>query len=525
MSNSSNHHEEPTGFSKTAVLFIMAFAAAGTGVGLGLSYWETESQSKGNLILWLGLIGDMFIRALKACVLPMIFVNVVLAIVDMISMGRASAIAMKTLGMYLLTTLIASTIGLISILIFKPLFDRGEFDEDEKSFVSLFCNNAGEMITEMDDGTLQCAKPENMTNAHFILNDINGVFQRAASSGVSDDISMSRTVYDGVFGKIIASNVTGAFVEGNFAAVIGFAIFFGAALGSVLLEENRLADVATMNAHGSNQEAQGLLSAIIAFFSEINKVLLKMINWIIVITPLAVFSLIAKAVGSQDDIAGSFKNVAYLVASIVFGMAVHVLVVDVGLLWALAKINPFTYLSYIIPAQTTALACASSAATLPVTLRCVKASGFVPDNIRNFVCPLGATVNMDGSAVYFPCTCVWLAVLNGIEVNFGHFILLIILSSIGSAGTAPVPAAGLVMVITAYNTVFGGTGTPNGFEYVVATDWVLDRFQTAMNVTGDTVVAAIISARTPLDADVPTPSDAKELDSDESNEKQDVAVA
>mmetsp|Transcript_38144 Transcript_38144/g.53737 ORF Transcript_38144/g.53737 Transcript_38144/m.53737 type:complete len:153 (+) Transcript_38144:339-797(+) len=103
---------------------------------------------------------------------------------------------------------------------------------------------------------------------------------------------------------------------------------------------------------------------------------------------------------------------------------------------------------------------------------------------------------MDGSAIYFPGACIWLALLNGVDLNASHYVLLIILSTIGSAGAAPVPSSGLVLVITAYNTVFNTSGTPNGFEFIVAIDWFVDRVITALNITGDTVVCSIISART-----------------------------
>ena len=109
--------------------------------------------------------------------------------------------------------------------------------------------------------------------------------------------------------------------------------------------------------------------------------------------------------------------VGWLIFASLAGFLAHFLITDVSLLYFLGKVNPIEYLRHIVPAQMTALACASSAATLPVTLRCVKATGIVPDDIRNFVCPLGATVNMDGSAIYFPCACVWLAYLNGIDPN------------------------------------------------------------------------------------------------------------
>ncbi len=219
------------------------------------------------------------------------------------------------------------------------------------------------------------------------------------------------------------------------------------------------------------------------------------------VTPFAVFSLIANAIGSQEDLSGTFANVGYLIAANLVGFIAHFFVVDVAFFYLMTRENPFPYLRQIIPAQMTAFACASSAATLPVTLRCVKATGRVPDDIRNFACPLGATINMDGSAIYFPCACIWLAILNGITPNAGSYILLIILSTVGSAGAAPVPSSGLVLVITAYNTVFGTSGVPNGFEFIVAIDWFLDRFITALNVTGDTVVCGIVAARTPWEED------------------------
>jgi Na+/H+-dicarboxylate symporter len=113
--------------------------------------------------------------------------------------------------------------------------------------------------------------------------------------------------------------------------------------------------------------------------------------------------------------------------------------------------------------------------------------------VARFVVPLGATVNMDGGAIYFPCACIWMAVLNGIEPNVGNYILLIVLATIGSIGAAPVPSASLVLIITAYNTVFGTTGTPDGFSFILAIDWFMDRLRTTMNVTGDAVVCALVA--------------------------------
>jgi Na+/H+-dicarboxylate symporter len=272
----------------------------------------------------------------------------------------------------------------------------------------------------------------------------------------------------------------------------------GAALAKSLYKKNMKAEESTF----------------VTFLKEVDGILITLIHWIIMVTPAAVLSLITSAVGSQSNLSDSFSNVAYLCLSVMGGMLVHVFIVYTGLFYFVTRDNPLGYFRYILPAQTTAFACASSAATMPVTLECAEASGRVPKSIARFVIPLGATINMDGSAIYFPCACVWLAVLNGITPNFGNYILLAILSTVGSAGTAPVPSAGLVMVLTAYNSVFGTSGIPDGFEFVVAIDWFLDRLQTVVNVSGDSIVSACIAHMVSLE-EAEALSDGK--DPDETN--------
>lgn len=234
-------------------------------------------------------------------------------------------------------------------------------------------------------------------------------------------------------------------------------------------------------------------SFIIPFLKELDSVFLTIINWIIMCTPFAVLSLIASAIGKQEDLADSFANVGYLVVATITAMALQIAVVHCLIFGLVTRSNPWHYLKYMIPAQTMAFACSSSAATIPMTLKCVQSTNRVPEPVARFVIPLGATVNMDGGAIYFPCACIWLAVLNGIDPDIASYFLLVIISTIGSAGTAPVPSASLVLIITAYNTVFNTTGVPEGFSYILAIDWFMDRLRTVVNVTGDTVVAGMVS--------------------------------
>jgi Na+/H+-dicarboxylate symporter len=466
------------------VLSVLFFAAVGVSIGIGLSFWDPEDpQDKKTALQWIGLIGDMFIRALKAVVLPLVFVNIILSVVDMMFVGRAGSVGWKTIGLYLLTTLMASIIGLISILSFKGLFSQGEFADPTDPRITLGCDEDGSFLSHDNGGNVVCTA--NLTedmSSYWYITDVDKSFA-AQSSGPRNDLSMSDTIYDGVFRKLITSNIFDSFVDANFAAVVLFAIVFGAALAQ-MLQKKKISDTE---------------SVFVCFLKEVDGVLLTMINWIIMITPFAVLSLISNAIGKQTDLASAFENVGYLVVATLVAMFVHVVVTYIGLFAFMTKSNPFEYLKCLLPAQTTAFACSSSAATIPVTLQCVKSTGKVPDAVAKFVIPMGATINMDGGAIYFPCACIWLAILNGETPNFGNYILLIVLATVGSAGTAPVPSASLVLIITAYNTVFGTTGTPDGFSFILAIDWFMDRCRTVVNVSGDAVVTGIVAHKVAFD--------------------------
>eukprot|EP00980_Cylindrotheca_fusiformis_P012005 scaffold2838_cov112-Cylindrotheca_fusiformis.AAC.7 len=445
------------------VTSVLIFAVVGVGIGVGLSTWDpSDPNDKEVAVKWIGLIGDMFIRVLKAVVLPLVFVNVILSIVEMMAVGRASTVGGKTIGLYLLTTLIASIIGIVSIMIFRGLFETSDEIDESQSRFQLGCNaTGGDILAQDSNGNVFCSA--NLTDddptQYFSIVDVDGTF--VTNGDGPAELTVSETIYDGVFGKLITSNIFESFVDSNFAAVVLFAIFMGAALSTSLLKKKM-----------DNSE-----SVFISFLKEIDGILITLIHWIILFTPFAVLSLIARD-------------------------------------------NPFGFLKYILPAQTTAFACASSAATMPVSLECAEASGRIPKPIARFVIPLGATINMDGSAIYFPCACVWLAVLNGLTPTFANYIMLVILSTIGSAGTAPVPSAGLVMVLTAYNSVFNTTGVPDGFEFVVAIDWFLDRLQTVVNVTGDNIVAASISHMVSLEeSDTSSSIDDEEIRAEEGSDE------
>ncbi|KAL3905487.1 MAG: hypothetical protein SGILL_009659 [Bacillariaceae sp.] len=467
---------------RNRVLTILIFATLGVAIGVGLSFWDPEdADSKDTAILWIGLIGDLFLRALKCFVLPLVFVNVIISIVDMMSVGKASSIGWTVIGLYIATTIMAAIFGCLSTLAFMGLYQTENFPEESPAYIQFGCTEPGYMLAEVDGGNVMCSAnyTSDDPNVNFILDDVSKTIVR--STGGVSQVSLSDTIYKGIFQKIVPSNIIGAFAGNNFAAVIFFAILFGVALSRVVLN------------------AKGKESYLMGFLNEADNCFQLIVLWIIFITPFAVCSLIAKAIGGQTDLGNMFKNIGFLVASSCVAWLLQVFFVYIGFYALMTRRNPFKYLAKIVPAQTMAFASASSAATIPTSIASVLSTELVPETVARFVVPFGATVNMDGGAVYFVCACIWLAVLNGEEVTAASFIMLVIIATIGSMGTAPVPSASLVLIITAYNTVFGTTGTPDGFGYIFAIDWLMDRFRTVTNVTGDCIVAGIVAHRVPID--------------------------
>ena len=217
------------------------------------------------------------------------------------------------------------------------------------------------------------------------------------------------------------------------------------------------------------------------------------------------------------------EQLGYLVAALCTGLIMQVVFVYFGLYIFFVRKNPFNFLKTMVPAQCLAFASASSAATLPVTIDCAVGAGSSDGGAR-FCIPLGATINMDGGAIYIICASVWLAFNNGIVPTAGDYILLVICATFGSMGTvsrdllccfswytfmyknshplfplqAPVPSAVIILILTSYTTTFGsppGGGEPNGLAYLFAIDWLLDRFRTVVNITGDLTVTGIVNKR------------------------------
>ncbi|KAK2673425.1 hypothetical protein RAB80_010968 [Fusarium oxysporum f. sp. vasinfectum] len=353
-----------------------------------------------------GVIGNMWLRALKAVVLPLIVCSMLLAVTRLREMSNGgSLLARWTVGYYIITTLISITLSCIMM---------GLVWTKQYSVVST------SPLDEKEQEKLE----ENDRSIPVVVQDM--------------------------FFSLIPSNVVKALADDELLAVIITAIIVG-----YLIESPR--------------------SPIVRVTEEIERMITKIIKFLIAVAPIGVFFLILPNL-MKLDIGEIGKNL--------------------GLLIGATLMNAYSYWLKISPAWITAWGTASSAATLSVTLRCAKDRG-IPSTIYKFTCPLGCLINMDGTAIYLPAAVVFMAATQGTTLGPADYVIVALLSTLASIGVSPIPSASLVLSIMIARSV--NVDLTNMYAVIVAIDWFLDRFRTAVNVSGDLFASMIIYKMTKIE--------------------------
>jgi len=266
--------------------------------------------------------------------------------------------------------------------------------------------------------------------------------------------------------SFIPTNIFHALSSGSMMQIIVFAILFGVASLYLTKEQQ---------------------TPLVNLFTSVSEAMLKMAEWVILMTPIGVFSLISYVIAEQgiEVIFGLYKYVLLVIGVLLF----HAVVTLPSVLRIFTKVNPYRYLSDVREVPIMAFSTASSAATLPVSMRVVQEIGGVDKKNASFVLPLGATVSMDGTAAYLSVAVLYIANLAGVELSFADQLLLGVTVVALSVGVAALPSASLVMMVIILNQI----GLP--VEYmalIVAVDRILDMCRTALNVTSDLIVTKII---------------------------------
>jgi Na+/H+-dicarboxylate symporter len=231
---------------------------------------------------------------------------------------------------------------------------------------------------------------------------------------------------------------------------------------------------------------------VISVFDGINIAIMKIVHLVMYFAPLGVFALIASklgAAGGGDLFLAELLKIGKFAATVISGLLIHALITLPAILYFVANQNPLIYFKNMTGALTTALSTASSAATLPVTIECVEEENKISRRTTLFVIPLGATVNMNGTALYESIAAIFIAQMVGIQLGLGDQVLIFLTATLAAIGAAGIPEAGLVTMVIVLQAV----GLPlEGIGMLLSIDWFLDRLRTSVNVWGDSIGAAVV---------------------------------
>lgn len=380
--------------------------------------------------------GEIFIRLLKMVAVPLVMVSLVLGIISVQDIRSLSRIGGKTIGMYLFTTVIAISLGLLLVNIIKPgkNVDPGTLTQVEK------VNESDEALKEKKD------------TAH------------KQQEAMKKDGPLQTLV------DIVPENVFSAFSNNSsMLQVVFFAMLMGVAM--VMLPSQTIQPIQT-------------------FFNAFNEVLIKIIHIIMYFSPFGAFALIASVIVEIKSFDLLYAVLAYT-GTVLFGLLLLIFVVYPAFFMSIAKINYKKFFLAIREAHILAFSTRSSSATLPVTMEKAENNLGVSKEVSGFVLPLGATINMDGTSLYQAVAAVFIAQVYGQGLDFSEQLMILLTALLASIGTAGVPSAGIVMLVI----VLSSAGIPEaGLALIYAPDQILDMFRTVVNVTGDVTVATSVAA-------------------------------
>ena len=440
--------------------------------------WALLSSSFGwstFTINWIDPFGTIFINLLKLIAVPLVLFSIISGVAnigDPKSLGRMGG---KTLGIYLITTILAISLGLFLVNTIKPgkLIDEQSRIDNRISY-EIWASSQG---YEIKDGINYLKQPEFFQRAQKIselskseLKEVS-VNDKIETAKKQESKSPLQAIVD-----IVPDNFFSALSNnGMMLQIIFFAVFFGVCLLFI-----------------PSEKSQPVLNLV----DGINEVFLKMVDLVMQAAPFFVFALLAGVVSKMagDDIGKVieiFKSLSWYSLTVLIGLLTMIFVTYPLVLKSFVKkISYKGFFKGFAPAQTLAFSTSSSAATLPVTMECVEKNLGVDKKISSFVLPIGATVNMDGTSLYQAVAVVFLAQLHMIDLTVAQQITIVLTTTLASIGSAAVPSAGLVMMIIVLDSV--GLN-PAWIAIIFPVDRILDMFRTVVNVTGDAVVCSIIA--------------------------------
>uniref|UniRef100_A0A6Q2YIK6 Amino acid transporter n=1 Tax=Esox lucius TaxID=8010 RepID=A0A6Q2YIK6_ESOLU len=413
-------------FLNRNMLVIMTVSGVLVGVGLGMLVRNMDLTRA--QMTYFAFPGEMLLRMLKMIILPLVVCSLIsgAASLDTRSLGKLGGIAVSY---FLVTTLIASGIGVTLAFIIKPGVGAGALNTNNLVLESVTNNK------ETTDSFLDLARnlfPANLVAAAF----------RSVPVGTEPD----------------GMNILG---------LVLFAMVFGVALRKL----------------GSEGEE------LIRFFNAFNEATMVLVSWIMWYVPFGIMFLVGSKIVEMEDVVLLVTSLGKYIFASILGHVIHGGIVLPLIYFGFTRQNPFSFLSGLITPFTTAFATCSSSATLPSMMKCVEENNGVDKRISRFILPIGATVNMDGAAIFQCVAAVFIAQLNNVDLNAGQIFTILVTATASSVGAAGIPAGGIITIAIILEAI----GLPtNDLSLMLAVDWIVDRTTTVVNVEGDALGAGIL---------------------------------
>ncbi|MEM8599318.1 MAG: dicarboxylate/amino acid:cation symporter [Bacteroidota bacterium] len=408
------------------------------GLILGLIYGVVAAVNGwgGFVDHWVAPWGTIFLNGLKLIAVPLVLVSLILGVASLSDLRKLSRIGGKTIGIYLATTAVAVTIGLLAVNLLQP----------------------GDYVPE--------AMQQELADAYG--GDAQSRMDRAEAAQQRGPLQFLVDIVPQNFFAAVGNN-------GNMLQVVFMALLIGIGLIQI-----------------PREKAEPVLRVV----EGLNDVVIRLVDVIMLLAPVGVFALLASAITevAGDDPSRILRLVGALgvyCLTVLLGLGIHVAVTYMTLLKTLSPMQIWTFFQGIGPAQLVAFSTSSSGATLPVTMERVEEKLGVSEEVSSFVLPLGATINMDGTALYQAVAAVFIAQAIGMDLALSAQLTIVLTAVLASIGTAAVPGAGIIMLVIILEAV----GVPAaGIALILGVDRILDMVRTVVNITGDATVATVVAA-------------------------------
>jgi len=477
-----------TSFMKREMLIIAVFTSVMVGFIVGISINKSVQAmgepDKTTLLVVLGFPGEILVRMLKMLVLPFMVCSLIVGLAGL-EKQASGRVGRRAVLYYLTTTLIAAVLGLLIVVIIQPGKKASIPTSSVKypsaraldSFLDLLRNMFPDNIIQAcfeqaKTSVRTVAVPSGRIYLNFtaLSQDEIGKLQKIhvfKTEVVNQTTNYNRTYYIN-YRQI---QVAGPVVYQSGQSFIGLVVF-SIAVGLV---------TATLG-----EDGKPLLKVV----DTLNKVLSKLVQLVMWYSPFGIWSLLAVSFARMDNIISTFESLGLLVVCSLFGMFLHSLCIYPAIYYIFIRENPYKFMKGLLQPLLTAFGTSSSAATLPVTMKCLEEKQKIDNRIVRFMVPIGATVNMDGNAFYQSLACIYLAQAYHYGLDFGKYIaisLAAIMASVGAAGIPSVAPVSILIVLQAAGL------PPETISLIFAVDWLIDRFKTTVNVCGDCFGAAVVA--------------------------------